>query len=156
MHFYFIYRPTKLGRKGPSFCNSSLPFINSHLAPIEEKLSDYWVNILSPRERSSFLRYEWNKYGTCAAMLPQLNTEVKYFKKALQWIQIYNMRDILTQSEIYPSDLVVYKFNYIWTTVTNILGKMPIFVCYYDQVGLFAYIVEYVVEKINKLMRMSL
>lgn len=34
---------------------------------------------------SSFRKHEWDKHGTCVAMLDSLNSEKKYFSKALEF-----------------------------------------------------------------------
>lgn len=126
------------------FCNSSYHFNSSQLAPIEGNLTDFWVDIERPHTRYSFWRHEWRKHGTCATILPQLDTEVKYFTQGLQWVQQYNMRDVLYQGGIIPSDETGYEVSVIWDAAKKVLGKNPAVECVHDLVSVIIQIFEHV------------
>uniref|UniRef100_A0A1B6DBJ7 Uncharacterized protein n=1 Tax=Clastoptera arizonana TaxID=38151 RepID=A0A1B6DBJ7_9HEMI len=127
--------PTKLGTKGPIFCNTSYHFNSSQLEPIETNLTDYWVDIERPSTKYAFWRHEWRKHGTCATVLPQLDTEVKYFTQGLEWIQQYNMADVLGRGGVLASDERGYKLSVLWNAVTRVLGKNPDIQCVKDSVS---------------------
>ncbi|KAK8374574.1 hypothetical protein O3P69_010980 [Scylla paramamosain] len=76
--------PTTLGTIGPNFCNKSWHFQEKEIIAIEPYLIKYWGNIYAEDSRTSLWKHEWLKHGTCAAQLPQLNTQKKYFEKAMK------------------------------------------------------------------------
>lgn len=46
--------PTKLGTRGPGFCNSSAKFDDKAIEPIKMQLEQYWINI----EKGKYLCFE--------------------------------------------------------------------------------------------------
>ena len=42
---------------------------------------DHWTNVHANTKRFGFWKHEWEKHGTCAVDNPQLDTELKYFRK---------------------------------------------------------------------------
>lgn len=96
--------PTKIGAKqGPHFCNKTLKFDKAVLQPILTNLETYWINIEANTDLYSFWKKEWMKHGTCAVTLTQLDTELKYFSQAIEWSKQYNMKNILLNASIVPS-----------------------------------------------------
>lgn len=69
-----MFRPTKLGTLGPTFCNSSYHFNASQLEPIMSNLTEGWVDVEVQAPTNSFWKHEWLKHGTCSASLPALDT----------------------------------------------------------------------------------
>ncbi|XP_069689442.1 ribonuclease Oy isoform X2 [Periplaneta americana] len=122
--------PTKLGTKGPQFCNSSMHFNKTELEPIEKQLELYWTNIHNGSIYSLW-KHEWKKHGTCAAVLPALGTERKYFGQGLEWINQYDMSNILSKSGIEPKNQSYTPQN-IWDAVYKTLGKIPAVQCIVD------------------------
>lgn len=125
--------PTKIGSKeGPSFCNKTLKFNKTALIPIEKKLEQYWINIESNTNLYSLWKHEWVKHGTCAAELPTMNSEVKYFQEGLNLAEQYNIEEILLKSLIISSQ-TPYNISDIFNAVTKSLTKRPIIKCVFDK-----------------------
>lgn len=47
-------------------------------------------------------QHEWEKHGTCASVLRELDSENKYFGQGLQWLLQYTMSNMLSKSSIEP------------------------------------------------------
>lgn len=80
----------------------------------------------------SFWAHEWNKHGTCAAVLEPLNSELKYFKQGLTWGEKYGMSDILAKYGIVPDDEKLYTLTAINNAVTETLGINPSIQCRWE------------------------
>lgn len=130
----YLYRPTKLGTKGPEFCNSSMHFNQTQLEPIEKQLEQYWTNIHNGSIYTLW-KHEWKKHGTCAATLPALDTENKYFGQGLKWIKQYDMSNILGKSGIEPSNQG-HTPQDVWNAVQKSVGKNPTVQCFVDPVSI--------------------
>lgn len=50
----------------------------------------------------SLWQHEWEKHGTCASIIEDLNTENKYFGQGLAWLQQYTMNGVLSKAGINP------------------------------------------------------
>lgn len=125
--------PTKLGTRGPNFCNSSWHFQEKQIFDIEPYLIKYWGNIYAEQSRTSLWQHEWAKHGTCAAQLPQLDSERKYFEKGLQWVMQYDILAVLTKSNILPSDVETRTVRDIFKAVNDAFGVDPAIDCIYDK-----------------------
>lgn len=124
--------PTKAGHDiGPSNCNKSSKFDPSKLSPIENDLDQFWTNIEANTGHYSFWKHEWDKHGTCAAQLSELDNELKYFERGLIWNKNYNIRDILGTNSIVPSD-TPYTAEGIYLAVQTLIDKRPILQCVFD------------------------
>lgn len=64
----------------------------------------------------SFWKHEWQKHGTCAMSLENLNTELKYFAQGLRWLQLYSMSNILSKAGIVPSTNKTYSATEVINT----------------------------------------
>lgn len=124
--------PTKFGTEGPLFCNKTWHFDPAQISPIEEQLNIYWLNVEKNTARRSFWKHEWVKHGTCAALLPELNNEAKYFKQGLDWIYKYDMQSILTKAKILPNKTQGYTAEQIYMAVKSVLNKNPAVECVSD------------------------
>lgn len=113
--------PTKYHQLGPSDCNKTLPFDESTLQPIIHQLDDKWINIEDNTPHFSFWRHEWDKHGTCAAVLNDMNTELKYFQKGLDFLNEYDMTHVLAKANIIPGR--EYPIQDIINGVQKVLGK---------------------------------
>lgn len=132
--------PTKTNTKGPSFCNSSLPFDEEALTPIVSQLEELWINIDVPTSPYSFWRHEWEKHGTCAAQLACMNKEVLYFKQGLTLQQNYDLYGALAKAGFTEGKL--YSTNQIRKAVKDQFGKMPEVHCYKDENSGRSYLFE--------------
>jgi len=124
--------PTKEGTKGPTNCNNTWHFNATLIEPIESELEKYWTNVEKNTQLTSLWKHEWTKHGTCAAILPQLSNELKYFQQGLQWIQTYNMKKVLSTQNIIPNKQG-YTVQQISNAVKSVLNKNPIIQCVIDK-----------------------
>lgn len=132
--------PTKLGHIGPNFCNKSSKFNVDQLAQIKENLELYWPDIDGDSSYDWLWKHEWIKHGTCAAVLENLNNELKYFSQGLAWRSRYLISNMLGASGIHPdSNNTVIA---IQTALLNELGKNPSIYCLYDNEKDVSYLSE--------------
>ena len=132
--------PTKNNTKGPSFCNNSLPFDEEALSPILTDLENYWINIDLPTPIYSFWKHEWEKHGTCAAALPAMDKEVKYFSQGISWLKKFNMFNALDNEGIYEGKS--YLVKNIRKAVNDFYGKNAQVHCYRDDNSGKTYLME--------------
>lgn len=81
-----------------------------------------------------FWEHEWLKHGTCAAQIPELNSELLYFRRTLSWLQEYNMSTILSRANILPDGNSIKAID-VFNAVFNALHTRPIIECIQDQQG---------------------
>ena len=125
--------PTKYNEIGPQFCNRSLSFDSKTLAPIEGTLKENWIDIQKGSKPYSFWKHEWDKHGTCAISVRDLNNELKYFQTGLKLLDRYNMIDVLAKTNILPGNKYTVQ-NYL-TGIQKILNKRGQVMCVVDQVS---------------------
>lgn len=91
-------------------------------------MDKYWPSYQAPDE--TFWAHEYEKHGTCASAIPQLDTQFNFFKTTLSLIQQYNAIPMLKQGGgIKPSDS-----NHVTTpdaeaAIRNVFGGTPAFTC---------------------------
>lgn len=102
---------------------------------IKDKLNQYWTDLEVPPKtnttegnstsidtslkKESIYFHEWEKHGTCAVVLPALDSEFKYFYQGIEWSEKYNMRDVLNKSSIKVNS-TLHVDDY-WKAVKSIL-----------------------------------
>ncbi|CAH2108606.1 unnamed protein product [Euphydryas editha] len=121
--------PTKLGSMGPAFCNRTWLFDPEKIRPIENQLSQVWINIFGGTSLYSLWAHEWNKHGTCAAVLEPLNSELKYFSFGIDLLQNFSMTNILQSENIVPSNTKEYSVVEINNAIKQKLGVDPAIEC---------------------------
>ncbi|XP_055846875.1 ribonuclease Oy [Episyrphus balteatus] len=132
--------PTKLDTFGPNFCNNSAKFDVDQLDPIVDQMYLFWPNIETGKEYDSLWEHEWDKHGTCAAQIEQLDDELKYFNQGLHWHSGFFMSEVLEKSSIYPgSNNTIIGLH---TAVVKVLGKNPSIHCLYDNKKDISYLAE--------------
>ncbi|KAJ8359911.1 hypothetical protein SKAU_G00164360 [Synaphobranchus kaupii] len=87
-------------------CNSSWHFNASLIEDLMPQIRKWWPDLIHPvpSPATAFWKHEWVKHGTCAAQSQPMNTEHKYFSKALE---LYNKLDLdgaLRIHNIVPSE----------------------------------------------------
>lgn len=132
--------PSRNNSFGPFFCNNSMPFDEAALSPLLSELKSYWINVDIPTEPYSFWKHEWEKHGTCAASLPAMDKEVKYFGQGLTWLKTYNMYHVLESQGILEGKTILTKR--VREAVKRRLGKNPSVHCYRDKKYGKVYIAE--------------
>lgn len=125
--------PTKLRTEGPNFCNKTWHFDPNQLFPFEQQLMIYWLNIEKNTPLYSLWKHEWIKHGTCAASIPDLDNEAKYFKCGLDWIGKYDMKSVLAKGGVVPNQSQGYKAEDIFYAVKSVLKKNPTVECVTDK-----------------------
>ncbi|KAH9644089.1 hypothetical protein HF086_015419 [Spodoptera exigua] len=124
--------PTKAGTKGPFNCNTTWLFDPEQVRPIENELEQAWTNIEKETSLYNLWAHEWNKHGTCAAMIEPLNSQLKYFSKGIDFLNRYHMNDILSSANIVPSDTNPVKAEEVSSTVVSKLGVRPFIACEFE------------------------
>lgn len=125
--------PTKTGTEGPLFCPSAIHFDPDQLEPLMDDLKIQWTNIEANTSPNSFWKHEWNKHGTCASVLPNLNSVTNYFRQGLVWNKQFKLVDILSQSKIFPGKSG-YTPQQIYDAVKLSIKTNPIIQCTTDKI----------------------
>lgn len=132
--------PTKLDTFGPNFCNNSAKFDVDQLDPIVDQMYLFWPNIETGTDYDSLWQHEYLKHGTCAALIEDLDDELKYFNQGIHWHSGFFMSDVLEKSGIYPgSNNTVIGLS---SAVVKVLGKNPSVHCLYDNKNDISYLAE--------------
>lgn len=126
--------PTRFNTIGPQFCDKSLKFNPSLLAPIENELKENWIDIHKGMNPYSFWKHEWEKHGTCAIKIKALNNEFNYFQEGLKLLDTYNMIDVLAKANIVPGNK--YMVQQMLMGLQRVLGKRGQITCIVDKVNL--------------------
>ncbi|CAL8363354.1 unnamed protein product [Gadus morhua 'NCC'] len=108
-------------------CNSSWAFNSSLIQDIMEDMKKSWPDLLHPSS-TGFWKYEWQKHGTCAAVAPDLDSQHKYFSKALELYHKIDLSSVLKKFNITPSE-EFYKFPAIESAIENFYGAKPKIQC---------------------------
>ncbi|XP_012163144.2 ribonuclease Oy [Bombus terrestris] len=119
--------PSQYNKIGPQFCNKSMPFDPLALKSIERELQEKWIDIERGRTSYSLWEHEWDKHGTCAVIVENLNSEVKYFKEGLHLLTNYDMKNLLVKKDIVPGQ--TYNTTDILKAIEDILGKRGSLMC---------------------------
>ncbi|CAH1122148.1 unnamed protein product [Ceutorhynchus assimilis] len=124
--------PTKTGKMGPLFCPSAIHFNPDQLAPILTDLNHYWINVEANTKTNSFWAHEWNKHGTCASVLPQLDSVPNYFEMGLKLNRQYDLSKILSKGGIVPGTNG-YDVSFIYNVIKNAINREPSIQCVTDR-----------------------
>lgn len=108
-------------------CNSSWHFNSSQIEDLLPDMQKNWPDLIKPLS-SSFWKYEWHKHGTCAAKAESLNSQHKYFGKALELFHKLDLTSILQKFDINPSEKY-YNFSQIEGAIENFYGIKPKIQC---------------------------
>lgn len=101
-------------------CNSSWHFNISLIEDLLPDMEKSWPDLLSP-ESPTFWKYEWHKHGTCAAKAESLNSQHKYFSKALELYHKADLDSVLNKFAITPSKQY-YPFAHIEEVIDGFYG----------------------------------
>lgn len=92
---------------------------------------NFILNKFSGKPLDSLWEHEWLKHGTCAAVIPELGNENKYFGQGLSWLQQYTMSSLLPKANIVPDQ--EYHVADIYNAVKKLLNKNPAIHCVVDR-----------------------
>lgn len=101
-------------------CNTSWHFNVSLIEDLIPEMEKYWPDLLAPTS-PKFWQYEWTKHGTCAAKADSLNSQHKYFSKALELNLKYDLNSVLKNNNIVPSE-EYYTLDQVETAITGFFG----------------------------------
>lgn len=121
--------PNSNSGPNPAYCNDSWPFVVDEIKDILPDLKEHWPNLIRGEEISSFWKHEWVKHGTCAALLPSLNSEHKYFQKGLDLQQKFNISKILEVAGILPSLTSSMKLDRLRKVIEGFTNKRTRLLC---------------------------
>ncbi|KAJ3594048.1 hypothetical protein NHX12_006380 [Muraenolepis orangiensis] len=114
-------------------CNSSWTFNSSLIEDIMPDMQKSWPDLLQPTT-TEFWKYEWHKHGTCAAKAESLNSQHKYFSKALELYHKFDLDSVLKKFNITPSE-DFYSFPAIESAIENFYGVKPKIQCLHPAEG---------------------
>ncbi|XP_071385830.1 ribonuclease T2 [Centroberyx affinis] len=108
-------------------CNSSWPFNSSLIEDLLPDMEKSWPDLRNPLS-FTFWKYEWHKHGTCASKAASLNSQHKYFSKALELYHKVDLDSVLKKFNIIPSEKY-YSFPDIEAAIENFYGVKPKIQC---------------------------
>lgn len=108
-------------------CNSSWHFNSTLIEDLLPDMEKSWPDLLYPAS-TKFWKYEWCKHGTCAAQAASLNSQRKYFSKALELYHKVDLDSVLKKFDIRPSQNY-YSFSQISGVLENFYGTKPKIQC---------------------------
>ncbi|XP_016106923.1 ribonuclease T2 [Sinocyclocheilus grahami] len=114
-------------------CNTSWHFNASLIEDLIPEMEKYWPDLLAPSS-PKFWQYEWIKHGTCAAKADSLNSQHKYFSKALELNLKYDLNSVLKNNKIIPSE-EYYTLDQVETAITSFFGVKPKIQCVHPGKG---------------------
>jgi len=94
--------PTQFGKIAPSFCNTTWKFDYDSVKNIKSDLDIYWPDYEMRGHPNSLWTHEWEKHGTCAAQLPALSSEEKYFQTGITLSKQIRLTEWLKEKNIVP------------------------------------------------------
>lgn len=92
---------------------------------------DNSIIVLDNHTGQKLWQHEWLKHGTCASVLPELDSEHKYFGRGLSWLHQYSMSSVLSTAGIQPRN--AYTVDAIHTAIVTSLHRRPYIRCIRDK-----------------------
>ncbi|XP_025900532.1 ribonuclease T2 [Nothoprocta perdicaria] len=103
-------------------CNRTWHFNVTEIKDLMLDMRRYWPDVLhSSQNRTQFWKHEWDKHGTCAATLQILNSQKKYFGKALDLYKQVDLNSSLLKAGIKPGS-TYYKMTALKEALTRAYG----------------------------------
>ncbi|XP_019405515.1 PREDICTED: ribonuclease T2 [Crocodylus porosus] len=110
-------------------CNRTWHFNVNEIEDLLPDMRQYWPDILhSSLNRTRFWKHEWEKHGTCAATIEPLNSQKKYFGKALDLYHKVDLNSYLLKVGIKPGH-TYYQMSAIKEALTSFYGVTPKIQC---------------------------
>ncbi|NWV38916.1 RNT2 Ribonuclease, partial [Grantiella picta] len=110
-------------------CNRTWHFNVTEIKDLLSDMRHYWPDVLhSSLNRTHFWKHEWEKHGTCAATLEILNSQKKYFGKALELYQHVDLNGCAHDLLISKSFLL-FQMTHIKEALTSFYNVTPKIQC---------------------------
>ncbi|XP_062911196.1 ribonuclease T2 isoform X1 [Mobula hypostoma] len=119
--------------KSNQMCNNSWHFNIKNVQDILSDLKQWWPDLIHPNS-TQLWKHEWQKHGTCAATLESLNSQNKYFSKALELFKTLDLNSVLEKSNILPSSKY-YTMEVIEDALVRMYGVTPKIQCMFPSQG---------------------
>jgi len=91
------------GRKHLGYCNNTVKFDYNKVKDLRADLDRYWPNLFAGTSSQKFWKHEYEKHGTCAALVKGFETEHIYFSRAMEILQKFDPAQVLKKADIVPS-----------------------------------------------------
>ncbi|XP_071834142.1 ribonuclease T2-like isoform X2 [Apostichopus japonicus] len=121
--------PTKYNGDDVFNCNTTYPFNETEIQDLMTDLQAHWPDVLDP-DGTKLWAHEWNKHGTCAGILPELDGEHNYFSKTMQILESFKFDSIFKANHVEPSATKIYKADNFTEAISKSLGFEPVLQCY--------------------------
>lgn len=126
--------PTKYHTMGPQFCNDTWIFDMDKIAPIENDMTEKWINIEKGTPLDGLWKHEWEKHGTCAAaQIPELSTELAYFQQGLDFLDRFSISKLLMPTSVKPGRDNTYPLVEIHDALKQSLDMSFAIICERDR-----------------------
>lgn len=113
----------------PAYCSHN-KFIMEDVKDLESDLLKYWPNLYKESSESSFWKHEYEKHGTCAAVVPRFSNEHNFFQQTLELRNKYDPASLLEQHGISPRE-EGYKLTDVEQVLENAFGANVCIECSY-------------------------
>ncbi len=104
-----------------------MKFDPSQIKDLMPSLNQYWPNLFTDEELTSFWEHEWEKHGTCALSI--IKDEHAYFETTLGLHDKFDFTAILAKNGIVPSDSKSYSIDEIQDAIASELKYKPLVTC---------------------------
>lgn len=104
------------------------------LAPIQDELTEKWINIEKNTPLDGLWKHEWEKHGTCAAsQIKTVDSELKYFQQGLDFLNKFSISQLLSETYVKPGLDVSYKLEEIHEALSRSIDNNFAIVCKIDK-----------------------
>ncbi|KAJ8721278.1 hypothetical protein PYW07_002053 [Mythimna separata] len=124
--------PRKAGVDYVNFCNTGWNLNPEEIKSLETNLLQAWSGQFLGNTALTYVywNHEWFKHGTCGVALEPLNSQSKYFSKAIEWNEKYSIADMLDAANILPDDTKEYNPEVFVNAVKAKTGKSAMMGCF--------------------------
>lgn len=113
----------------PAFCNATLRYNATVLSSLVPLLDLYWPS-MNNINNNVFWKHEWQKHGTCATTVPELDGLYNYFNKTLSIYLQHNITEYLQNSGVVPTSEKTYPLQKIKEALHDDIKEAANFMCY--------------------------
>jgi len=96
--------PSSFDHKFLQYCNHSSKFDFHKIENMRADLLKYWPNLFKDSSKYFLWKHEYEKHGTCAALVPGYETEKEYFSNAMKLLHNFDPARLLAEKKIVPRE----------------------------------------------------